>query len=253
MRNNLLRIAMIIALVSVSAMPSIFAQQGNEVLTNTSVIKLVRAGFKEKTVIAIIHSRPNRFDLDPDRLIEMKHNGVSENIILAMLAQDDSLQSTGDDVSDDAFFRGGQKPALEKNGDNPQASGADIFGSNGSSKGQTRSRGRNGSSEGDTLTTGSATVRIMRPPAEAGAGSVKLEKTPMLDNDSVVKLVDAGFSEGTIIKRIENSPVDFDLSPTKLADLRKHRVSDQIIVAMTTAMSDDSGSKTSTPGKPKEN
>jgi hypothetical protein len=239
--------------VSVSPTPSVFAQQRNEVLTNASVIKLVRAGFKERTVIAIIHSRPNRFDLDPDRLIEMKHNGVSENIILAMLAQDDSPLSTGDDVSDDAFFRGGQKPAQEKNGDNPQASGTDIFGSSGSSKGQTRGRGMNGSSDGDTLTTGSATVRIMRPPAEAGAGSVKLEKTPTLDNDSVVKLVEAGFSEGTIIKRIENSPVDFDLSPTKLADLRKHRVSDQIIVAMTTAMSDDSGSKTTTPGKPKEN
>jgi len=253
MRNNLLRIATMIVLASLSMMPSVFAQQRNEVLTNASVIKLVRAGFKEKTVIAIIHSRPNRFDLDPDRLIEMKHNGVSENIILAMLAQDDSLLSTGDDVSDDAFFRGGQKPAQEKNGDNPQASGTDIFGSSGSSKGQTRGRGMNGSSEGGTLTTGSATVRIMRPPAEAGAGSVKLEKTPTLDNDSVVKLVDAGFSEGTIIKRIENSPVDFDLSPTKLADLRKRRVSDQIIVAMTTAMSDDSGSKTSIPAKPKEN
>src|SRR6266849_10816354 len=93
-------------LVSTSAL----AQKNLEPLTNASVIKLVRAGFKEKTVIAIIHSRPNRFDLDPDRLIEMKHNGVSENIILAMLAQDESLLSTGDDVSDDAFFRGGQKP-----------------------------------------------------------------------------------------------------------------------------------------------
>ena len=32
-----------------------------------------------------------------------------------------------------------------------------------------------------------------------------------------------------------------------------YRVNDQIIVAMTTAMSDDSGSKTSTPGKRQEN
>ena len=242
-----------LALCSVSALPSVLAQQRPEPLTNASVIRLVRAGFKEKTLIAIIHSRPNRFDLDPDRLIEMKRNGVSDNIILAMLAQDESDFSTGDDVSDDAFFRDRQKPAQEKNSDKPQGGGADIFGSSGSSKGQTRGRGMNGSSEGDTLTTGSATVRIMRPPAEEGRGSVKLEKTPTLDNDSIVKLVEAGFSEGTIIKRIEDSPVDFDLSPTKLADLRKHRVSDQIIVAMTAAMSDDSSSKTGTPGKPKEN
>ena len=253
MRGNFFRIATMLALCSVSALPSVVAQQRPEPLTNASVIRLVRAGFKEKTLIAIIHSRPNRFDLDPDRLIEMKRNGVSDNIILAMLAQDESVFSTGDDVSDDAFFREGQRPAQEKNSDKPQAGGADIFGSSGSSKGQTRGRGVNGSSEGDIVTTGSATVRIMRPPAEEGRGAVKLEKTPTLDNDSIVKLVEAGFSEGTIIKRIEDSPVDFDLSPTKLNDLRKHRVSDQIIVAMTAAMSDDSSSRTGTSVKPKEN
>src|SRR3712207_5269771 len=60
------------------------AQQSREApLTNASVVKLVRAGFKENTVIAIIRTRPNRFDLSPDRLIELKKNGVSEKIILA--------------------------------------------------------------------------------------------------------------------------------------------------------------------------
>ena len=252
MKKIFVRILTLLTLCGVAALPPVFAQQRTEPLTNPSVIKLVRAGFKEKTVIAIIHSRPNRFDLDPDRLIEMKRNGVSENIILAMLAQDESPLSTGDDLSDDAFFRGPQKPDREKNGDSPQG-GADIFGSSGSSKGQTRGRGMNGSGEGDTLTTGNATVRIIRPPAEAGAGPVKLEKTQTLDNDAIVKLVEAGFSEGTIIKRIEDSPVDFDLSPPKLADLRKHRASEQIIAAMAAAMSDESNSKTNTPGKPKEN
>src|SRR5512132_2109260 len=67
------------------------AQTPSTAMTNSAVIKLVRAGFKDKTVIAIIHSRPNRFDLDPDRLIELKRNGVSENIILAMLSQSDAF------------------------------------------------------------------------------------------------------------------------------------------------------------------
>lgn len=251
MKNIFFRTATLLALGGVFALTPVFAQQ-REPLTNASVIKLVRAGFKEKTVIAIVHSRPNRFDLDPDRLIEMKRNGVSENIILAMLAQDESWL-IGDDQSDDAFFRAGQKPARENNGENPQTGGTGIFGSSGSSKGQTRGRGMNGSSAGDTLTTGSATVRIVRPPTEEGGSSVKLEKTPTLDNDAIIKLVEAGFSEGTIIKRIEDSPVDFDLSPPKLADLRKHRVSEQMVVAMTAAMSDDSSSKTRTTAKPKEN
>ena len=56
-------------------------------LTNASVIKLVRAGFREKTVIAIIHARPVRFDLTPDRLIELKKNNVSEKIILPVGAR----------------------------------------------------------------------------------------------------------------------------------------------------------------------
>ncbi len=89
------------------------------------------------------------------------------------------------------------------------------------------------------MTTGSATVRILRPPAEAGA-PLKLDKTPPLTNGSIMELVEAGFSEGTIVRRIEQSPVEFDLSPEKLAELRKHRVSDKILAAMKAAMGDDS-------------
>jgi len=51
-------------------------------------------------------------------------------------------------------------------------------------------------------------------------------------------LVEAGFSEGTIIKRIEGSPVNFDLSPAKIEELHKKRVTDSIIAAMTAAMGD---------------
>lgn len=102
------------------------------------------------------------------------------------------------------------------------------------------------------MTTGSATVRILRPPAEAGGGAqARLEKTPTLTNDSVIKLVEAGFSEGTIIKRIEDSPAEFDLSSAKLEELRRRRVTEAIIVAMTDAMGGESGSKQTTPGRTK--
>jgi hypothetical protein len=66
-----------------------------------------------------------------------------------------------------------------------------------------------------------------------------MEKTPTLTNDSVVELVEAGFSEGTIVRRIEQSPAEFDLAPEKLAELRKRRVSEPVIAAMRAAMSDD--------------
>jgi len=68
---------------------------------------------------------------------------------------------------------------------------------------------------------------------------MKMEKTPTLTNDSVIKLVEAGFSEGTIIKRIEDSPAEFDLSSAKLEELRRRRVTEAIILAMTAAMGND--------------
>src|SRR6266508_1048763 len=126
----------------------------------------------------------------------------------------------------------------------PDPGSTDIFGSSGGVRGSTQSRGGNGSSSGDTITTGSATVRILRPPTEAGAPS-KLEKVATLTNNSIVELVDAGFSEGTIIRRIEQSPVEFDLSPAKLTELRKHRVSEKILSAMKTATGDTSDTKAS--------
>jgi hypothetical protein len=231
MKSNLIRLA-IVSLICCAAALYAQAQQAEPPLTNAAVVKLVRAGFKEKTVIAIINSRPNRFNLDPDRLIELKRQGVSENIILSMLAQNDSFVFTDDDWMDSS--------PLRKGGDGNskgQPGGTDIFGSGSGSRSQSNGRGAN---DTETTTTGSATVRILRPPAEpGGAASMKMEKTPTLTNDSVIKLVEAGFSEGTIIKRIEDSPADFDLSSPKLAELRRKRVTEPIIVAMTAAMGDE--------------
>lgn len=185
------------------------AQQSREApLTNASVVKLVRAGFKDNTVISIIRTRPHQFDLSPDRLIELKKNGVSEKIILAMLAVDDA-SFTDDGWSDDPFF----KDSLGTRSGNNQSGGggnsADIFGSSGGSRGRTRSSGARGGNSDDTETSGSATVKIIRPPAETGGATAppKMERTPTLTNNSIIELVEAGFSEGTIIRRIEQSPV----------------------------------------------
>ena len=212
------------------------AQQSQpQPLTNSAVIKLVHAGFKDKTVIAIIRTRVSRFDLAPDRLIELKKSGVSENVILAMIAH----QDTGDALAFDDSLDDMAGPELKRG--SKGADGTDIFGSGVGSSGRNRGRGQSGSNQNDTLTTGSATVRIVRPPAEEG-GALKLEKTPTLSNDSVVAMVEAGFSEGTIIRRIEQSPADFDLSASKLAELRKRRVTEPVIGAMRAAMGDDATS-----------
>jgi len=228
-----LRRTLSLMFVLLSLVAIVSAQQSSEApLTNASVIRLVKAGFKEKTIVAIINSRPNQFKVDTDHLIQLKHNGVGENIILAMLAQDPSF-SGADDWEDDAFFKSpGNKATANGNG-----SGTDIFGSSGGSSSQSRSRGTRGGNQAEGTVSGSATVRIIRPPAEAG-GVPKLERTPTLNNEEIIRLVAAGFSEGTIIKRIESSPADYDLSPAKLEDLHKNRVTDPIIAAMSTAMGD---------------
>ena len=225
------------------------AQTGNDApLTNDAVVKLVKANFKEKTIIAIIGSRATRFDLSTERMIDLKRTGVSERIILAMLARQQGLDFDAA-WNDDAFFNpANDNPKIDKQDDPSRNSSSpgnstDIFGSSGGSRGGSRTKGGgNTSGANDTVTTGSATVRILRPPAEAGA-SPKLERVATLTNDSIVELIEAGFSEGTIIRRIEQSPVEFDLSPGKLAELRKHRVSEKILSAMKTATGDTSDSK----------
>ena len=210
------------------------AQQQDGPLTNLAVVKLVKAGFKDKTIISIINSRPAKYKLDTDDLIELKRNGVNEKIILAMLsAQMGTVFLADDEWSDDPLFK-------KQNGGDPksQSSESNIFGSGSNSQSSTRTRGGlGGGNQDDSNLSGSATVRIIKTPAESGGGAApKLEKTPTLTNEGVIRLVEAGFSEGTIIKRIEESPVEFDLSPAKLDELFKKRVTDAIIAAMRTAM-----------------
>src|SRR6266850_2974979 len=108
MKRFFCRLIAMLVLSGFVASASVLAQQNLEPLTNAAIIKLVRAGFKDKSLIAIIHSRPNKFDLSADRLIELKHNGVAENVILAMINQDEMSSATGVDWADDGFF--GQSP-----------------------------------------------------------------------------------------------------------------------------------------------
>ena len=217
-------------------------------MTNAEVIKLVKAGFKEKTVVLIIASRIPNFDLTSDQMIKLKHAGVNENIIVAMLARQEGNDVPTDDSStswgDDPFFNSKVDPkdgSTRGSGSGGSDGGTSIFGSSTGSRQKTTTRTGNGSATNDSELSGNATVRIIRPPSEAGNGSspAKLEKTKSLTNDSIVELVEAGFSEGTIIRRIEQSPVEFDLAADKLDALRKKRVSDKVIVAMKAAMGED--------------
>lgn len=223
--------------VSVFAL-SAHAQQSSEgPLNNASVVKLVKAGFKEKTIIAIIANKPAIFNLSPEQLIQLKRQGVSENIILAMLSSQEATLIINDDeewASDEQFFKGHKRP--NHSGADNANNGTTLFGSGGSAQSQSEENGGRAGDQNSNQSTGSVTVRIVKPPVAArGNAGPQLEKTPTLNNEGVIRLVEAGFSEGTIIKRIEESPVEFDLSPAKVNELQKRRVTDPIIVAMKSA------------------
>jgi hypothetical protein len=240
---NIARILLVVLATAFAASPIYSQTTSSTPLNNASIVKLVKAGFKDKTIISIISARPSRFDLSPERMIELKRNGVSEKVILAMLSHQEGMEIDDSTAwNDDPFFNDDvNAKRSEGRSQSPDGSSIDIFGSSGGMKGETRNRTGNGSASDDTITTGSATVRILKPPSEANAPA-KLEKTPNLTNASIIELVEAGFSEGTVIRRIEQSPVEFDLSPNSLDELRKRRVSEKILVAMKAAMGESSGS-----------
>jgi hypothetical protein len=267
MRDVLSRIFMIAALcIAACAVASAHSVQertravgqsqaeSDATLTNAAVIKLARAKFSDKMIVAVIRTRPAKFDLSPERLIELKKNGVSERVILAMLERDGASQIAGAqlerDPDDEAFFDGldgpRHKPDANAQANQSKSNETDIFGSSGDASGETRTNGMTGGASGATQTTGSATVHIIRPQEQTGAPA-KLERTPSLNNHSIIDLVEAGFSEGTIIRRIEDSPAEFDLSAAKLAELRKRRVTEPVINAMRVAMGADASAPNATP------
>ena len=57
-----------------------------EVLTNDSVIQMVKGGLPAAVVIAKIKSTPSKFDLRTDSLVSLKKAGVTDEILEAMVS-----------------------------------------------------------------------------------------------------------------------------------------------------------------------
>ncbi len=217
-----------------------------EVLTNDSIISLVRAGFKEKTILALLRTSPVTFDLTAPKLIQLKKNGVNEAVIQEMIQRQsmtsDAFTLREDEffnADDNAFFNSPQRLELPelKRKDSGASKDTDIFGSRSGGQSQSRSRGGlNGDRSGSNEISGSAIVRIIKPPTESS--EPKLERAPRLNNKNILDMVQAGFSEGTILRKIELEQVEFDLTPKAVDELRKNRVSDKVVKAMRAAMDD---------------
>ncbi len=66
-----------------------------EVLTNDSVIQMVKAGLPEAVVIAKIKSTATKFDLKTDSLVSLKKAGISDKVLEAMVAAGSGSATTG--------------------------------------------------------------------------------------------------------------------------------------------------------------
>lgn len=70
-------------------LPASTTEQGKvpgKPFTNDDVLKLVKAGFGEETILQAIRTNECHFDTSADALTALKNVGVSEKIIRAMLA-----------------------------------------------------------------------------------------------------------------------------------------------------------------------
>ena len=66
-----------------------------EVMTNETVIQMVRAGLSDGVILAKIRSSPTRFDTRTEALIALKKAGVSENVMSAIVGGSAPQASAG--------------------------------------------------------------------------------------------------------------------------------------------------------------
>jgi hypothetical protein len=62
------------------------AARAQEVMTNQSVIEMVKGGLSERVILAKIRTSPTKFDTSTDALISLKKNGVPEKVIEAIMS-----------------------------------------------------------------------------------------------------------------------------------------------------------------------
>jgi hypothetical protein len=68
-----------------SAEPAATAGAG-QALTNADVLKLVKSGLADETILLLIKQQPTQFDTSPDALVQLKKEGLSDQLLSAMIA-----------------------------------------------------------------------------------------------------------------------------------------------------------------------
>jgi hypothetical protein len=63
-------------------LPCLWAE---DILTNASIVKLVKAGLSEEIILSMLKTQPAEFDLGSDQILALKSANVSDKIISAMI------------------------------------------------------------------------------------------------------------------------------------------------------------------------
>jgi hypothetical protein len=80
-------LVVVVVLLAVLAGPLSWTRgSAQDVLTNDSVIGMVKAGLAESVIIQKIRASPQKFDTSTDGLIKLKHAGVPDTIVESMIS-----------------------------------------------------------------------------------------------------------------------------------------------------------------------
>jgi hypothetical protein len=60
---------------------------GQEPFTNDTILKLVKAGIGEDTIVGMVNQQPGRYSLNDSDVASLKSSGVSEKVIAAMIVK----------------------------------------------------------------------------------------------------------------------------------------------------------------------
>ena len=82
---RLLKLTILVGALLLSA-TILTAQQNNPPLTNSDVVKMVKAGTPDATIVNAIAARDTQFDLSATGLQALSQAGVSSKVVRAMLA-----------------------------------------------------------------------------------------------------------------------------------------------------------------------
>ncbi len=98
----------IVCFLTTAAMAS--SQQAQKPLTNDDVVKMVKGGLPEDTIVSAIQASATNFDISADALISLKNAGVTQPVMGAMISAESNKRTAGSRASTGAS--GGTAAAL---------------------------------------------------------------------------------------------------------------------------------------------